>query len=80
MLYQESSLIDELKVNVATDTLLPSNENMKKIIFLSTLFFLVACGPSDEEKQNNAEKFKIETLKNIEEFMISNYPSLKDNL
>ena len=27
---------------------------MKKIIFLSTLFFLVACGPSDEEKQNIA--------------------------
>ena len=31
-------------------------------------------------KENNAEEFKIETLKNIEEFMISNYPSLKDNL
>ena len=31
-------------------------------------------------KENNAEEFKIEILKNIEEFMISNYPSLKDNL
>lgn len=29
MLYQESSLIDELKVNVATDTLLPSNKDME---------------------------------------------------
>ena len=27
---------------------------MKKIISLSTLFFLVACGPSDEQKQNIA--------------------------
>ena len=30
--------------------------------------------------QKHAEKFKIETLKNLEEFIISNYPSLKDNL
>ena len=30
--------------------------------------------------QNNVEKFKIEVLKSLEEFMISNYPSLKDNL
>ena len=35
-------------------TPLPSNENMKKIIFLPILFLLVACGPSDEEKQNVA--------------------------
>ena len=31
--------------NLATTTLLPSNENMKKIIFLPILFLLVACGP-----------------------------------
>ena len=33
-------------------TPLPSNENMKKIIFLPILFLLVACGPSEtlEEK------------------------------
>ena len=30
--------------------------------------------------QKNAEKLKIEILKNLEEFMINNYPSLKDNL
>ena len=30
--------------------------------------------------QKNAKEFKIEILKSIEEFMISNYPSLKDNL
>ncbi len=30
--------------------------------------------------QKNSEEFKIETLKILEEFMISNYPSLKDNL
>ena len=30
--------------------------------------------------QKYAEEFKIKTLKNLEEFMISNYPSLKDNL
>lgn len=30
--------------------------------------------------KKNAEALKIEILKNLEEFMISNYPSLKDNL
>ena len=30
--------------------------------------------------QKNAAELKIEILKNLEEFMISNYPSLKDNL
>ena len=30
--------------------------------------------------KKNADKLRIEILKNLEEFMISNYPSLKDNL
>ena len=46
---------------------------------------LIECDSSQKDKfpllkENNAEEFKIETFKNIEEFMISNYPSLKDNL
>ena len=46
---------------------------------------LIESDSSQKEKfpllnQKHAEKFKIETLKKLEEFMISNYPSLKDNL
>jgi len=44
--------------NLATDSLLPSNENMKKIIFLPILFLLVACGPSGEEEQHTNETVK----------------------
>ena len=46
---------------------------------------LIECDPSQKDKfplinKKNAENLKIEILKNLEEFMISNYPSLKDNL
>tara|TARA_A100001035_G_scaffold253660_1_gene226986 strand:+ start:1389 stop:2186 length:798 start_codon:yes stop_codon:yes gene_type:complete len=43
-----------MNIGWVKNTPLPSNENMKKIIFLPILFLLVACGPSDEEKQNVA--------------------------
>ena len=65
--------------NFATDTLLPSNENMKKIIFLPILFLLVACAElfahdpplSNSEKQDYIDSH-IE-IKNIEARYINTY-------
>ena len=46
---------------------------------------LIESDPSQKDQfpllnQKNAKELKIEISKNLEEFMISNYPSLKDNL